>query len=261
MNQRSELVVVTGGASGIGEATARRFGEADYRVVLADINAQGVKRVADEMKRAGADAHAFELDLARQESVADFARHVLADHGVPHALVNAGGILQNAVRTLDMAIEEFDRLFDINVRGTLLASRAFGAAMCEARRGSIINLCSMTTFRASAQIGYTVGKSGLKSLTELMAAEWGPRGVRVNAVAPGYTLTQAMQARIDAGQRDPDAVISKSALGRFVQPSEVADAILFLCSKQAAAITGVTLPIDCGWLVSTAYQAFASQPE
>jgi NAD(P)-dependent dehydrogenase (short-subunit alcohol dehydrogenase family) len=251
-----ELVVVTGGASGIGEATARRFGAAGYRVVLADINVEGAKRVAGEI-----DAHAYALDLADDASVSDFAKTVLAEHGVPHALVNAGGILQNAMRTLDMPIEEFDRLFDINVRGTLLASRAFGAAMCEARRGSIINLCSMTTYRASAQIGYTVGKAGLKSLTELMAAEWGPRGVRVNAVAPGYTLTQAMQARIDAGQRDPDLVISKSALGRFVKPSEVADSILFLCSDQAAAITGVVLPIDCGWLVTTAYQAFASQPE
>ncbi|WP_277182871.1 SDR family NAD(P)-dependent oxidoreductase [Caballeronia sp. BR00000012568055] len=256
-----ETVVVTGAASGIGEACALRFARDGYCVVLADVNAAGGARIADELRDEKLDAHFRQVDLSSEENVSAFAAAVIAEHGAPHALVNAGGILQNAVRVLDMEIAEFDRLFQINVRGTLLASRAFGAAMCEAGRGSIINLCSLTTFRSSAQVAYTVGKSGLRGLTESMAAEWGPRGVRVNAVAPGYTLTQAMQARIDSGQRDPDAVIERSALRRFVKPSEVADAISFLCSNDAAAITGVTLPIDCGWLVTTAYQAYASQPQ
>ncbi|MEM5339631.1 SDR family NAD(P)-dependent oxidoreductase [Paraburkholderia azotifigens] len=261
MSDNQESVVVTGGASGIGEACARRFARAGYRVILADVNAAGGERVAEELRAEKLNAHFHQVDLASEDSVAAFALAVIAEYGAPHALVNAGGILQNAVRVLDMELAEFDRLFQINVRGTLIASRAFGASMCEAGRGSIINLCSMTTFRSSAQVAYSVGKSGLKALTETMAAEWGSRGVRVNAVAPGYTLTQAMQARIDSGQRDPNAVIERSALRRFVKPSEVADAVHFLCSDQAAAITGVTLPIDCGWLVSTAYLAFASQPE
>jgi NAD(P)-dependent dehydrogenase (short-subunit alcohol dehydrogenase family) len=261
MPDNQKTVVVTGGASGIGEACARRFARDGYRVVLADVNAAGGARVADELRDEKLDAHFRQVDLSSEESVNAFAASVIGEHGAPHALVNAGGILQNAVRVLDMEIAEFDRLFQINVRGTLLASRAFGAAMCEAGRGSIINLCSLTTFRSSAQVAYTVGKSGLRALTESMAAEWGPRGVRVNAVAPGYTLTQAMQARIDSGQRDPDAVIERSALRRFVKPSEVADAVSFLCSNDAAAITGVTLPIDAGWLVTTAYQAYASQPQ
>jgi NAD(P)-dependent dehydrogenase (short-subunit alcohol dehydrogenase family) len=261
MQTNKEVVVVTGGASGIGEACARRFAHAGHRVILADVNAEGGNRVASELRDAGLDARFHPLDLASEQSVSTFASHVMTEYGAPFALVNAGGVLQNAVRVLKMDLAEFDRLFQINVRGTLIASRAFGAAMCEAGRGSIINLCSMTTFRSSAQVGYTVGKSGLKALTETMAAEWGPSGVRVNAVAPGYTLTQAMQARIDSGQRDPGAVIERSALRRFVKPSEVADAVYFLCSNEAAAITGVTLPIDCGWLASTAYLAFASQPE
>jgi NAD(P)-dependent dehydrogenase (short-subunit alcohol dehydrogenase family) len=93
-----------------------------------------------------------------------------------------------------------------------------------------------------------------------MAAELGPRGVRVNAVAPGYVLTPAMQARIDSGQRDPAAIVAKAALGRFVQPREVADAVLFLASDSATAITGVTLLVDCGWLVYSAYTAYAAVP-
>ena len=260
MKDESNLIVVTGGASGIGEATAQRFARAGWRLAVADVNAEGGEKVVASLRKAGVDARFFQVDLGDEASVTRFSDAVVREQGVPNALVNAGGILQNAVRLLDLELAEFDRLFQINVRGTLIASRAFGKFMCEAGQGSIVNLCSMTTFRASAQIGYAVGKSGLKLLTETIAAEWGPKGIRVNAVAPGYTLTQAMQARIDAGQRDPDAVISKSALRRFVKPSEVADAIYFLCSPEAAAITGVTLPIDCGWLVSTAYQAYASQP-
>ncbi len=260
MSDAGNLAVVTGGASGIGEATSRRFAEAGYRVVLGDIDAERGRRVANELKEAGLAATFLRVDLASDEDVASFAARVSAEHGVPDALINSGGLLQNAVRILDMDMAEFDRLWQVNVRGTLLASRAFGAAMCGSGRGSIVQLCSLTSYRASAQVAYAVGKAGLKMLTEIMAAEFGLKGVRVNAVAPGYTLTPAMQARIDRGERDPDLVVSRSALRRFVTPAEVADAIFFLCSPQAAAITGVTLPIDCGWLATTAYQAYASQP-
>ncbi|WP_321954993.1 SDR family NAD(P)-dependent oxidoreductase [Paraburkholderia bannensis] len=260
MDKQQKLVVVTGGASGIGEATARRFADAGYRVVVADVNADRGASVAADIQRSGATAEFMALDVSKEDDVRRFAAEVVERFGVPDALVNSGGILQNAVRLLEVDVAEIDRLYDINVRGTLLVSRAFAGEMCRQGEGSIVNLCSLTTYRPSAQIGYAVGKAGLKMMTEVMAAEWGPSGVRVNAVAPGYTLTPAMQARIDSGERDPKAIIDMSALKRFVKPSEVADAIFFLCSAGASAITGSTLPIDCGWLVRSAYLAYASQP-
>jgi NAD(P)-dependent dehydrogenase (short-subunit alcohol dehydrogenase family) len=177
------------------------------------------------------------------------------------ALVNSAGLLQNPTRLTDLDMAEFDRIHSVNVRGTLLTSRGFAAPMTKRGKGSIINLCSLTSFRPSGQIAYAMGKAALKMLTEIMAAELGPKGIRVNAVAPGYTLTPAMQARIDMGERDPKLIFEKSALGRFVEPSEIADAILFLCSSAASAITGVTLPIDAGWLAASAYLAYASQPK
>ena len=261
MNTRQQgLAVVTGGASGIGEAAVRRFAAAHYRVLIADVNAERGQAIAQELRKVGAEVDFHTVDVSSEEDVDAFALQVQERHGVPDALVNSGGILQNAVRVLDLDIGEVDRIYDINVRGTVLMSRAFGRMMCEAGHGAIVNLCSLTTFRASAQVGYAISKAGIKTLTELSAAEFGARGVRVNAVAPGYTLTPAMQARIDSGQRNPQAVYDQSAIPRFVQPSEVADAIWFLCSPQAAAITGVTLPVDCGWLVRSAYLAYASQP-
>jgi NAD(P)-dependent dehydrogenase (short-subunit alcohol dehydrogenase family) len=255
MTQR-KVAVVTGGASGIGEAAARGFDRAGWAVAIGDINLDRADAVAADLQ--AATAHA--LDAASEASIDAFVTGVYGRHGRVDALVNSAGLLQNAVRTIDMRVDEFDRLFAVNVRGTMLMSRAIGAHMAAAGSGSIVNLCSLTSFRASAQPGYALGKAGLKMLTEIMAAELGSSGVRVNAVAPGYTMTPAMASRIERGERDPGKVIDKSALRRFVEPREVADAILFLVSDAASAITGATLPVDCGWLAYSAYTAHAAQP-
>lgn len=253
------VAVVTGGASGIGEAAARAYAAAGWRVVIADIDEVRGMAVAAELA-AAAPVSFLPLDVSSEECVEAFAVAVYEQHGRVDALVNSAGLLQNAVRSVDMAIAEFDRIHMVNVRGTLLANRAFGRRMCAAKGGAIVNLCSLTSFRPSAQPAYAVGKAGLKMMTELMAAEFGPHGVRVNAVAPGYTLTPAMKSRIERGERDPNAVIAKSALRRFVEPAEVGAVILFLTSEAASAITGATLPVDCGWLATSAYTAHAAQP-
>lgn len=255
MNDR-KVAVVTGGASGIGEAAARRFAEAGWAVMIGDLNTTRGVAISGEI---GASFQS--LDVASEDAVKAFAAEAYRQFGRADALVNSAGLLQNPVRIADLDMAEFDRIHAVNVRGTLLMNRSFSTRMAEAGSGAIINLCSLTTFRPSGQVAYAMGKAALKMLTELMAAELGPRGVRVNAVAPGYTLTPAMQARIDKGERDPALVVDKSALRRFVAPREVADAILFLCSDAAAAITGVTLPIDAGWLATSAYLAYASQPQ
>lgn len=256
------LAVVTGGASGIGEAAVRRFADHGWRVAIVDINDQRGQGIADELAADGAVTSYHHLDVADADAVSALTARICDRLGVPAAVVNSGGILQNAVRITRMKVEEFERIIDINVKGTMLVSRAFGERMAESGRGgSIVNLCSLTSFFASPQPAYATSKAAVKMLTEVMAADLGPQGVRVNAVAPGYTLTPAMQQRIDSGQRDPKAVIAKSALRRFVEPSEVGDAIYFLCSPQAAAITGVTLPVDAGWLVYAAYSSAAAQPE
>ena len=125
------------------------------------------------------------------------------------ALVNSAGILQNAVRAIEMDMAEFDRIHAVNTRAVLLVNRAFGAAMAGAGQGAIVNIGSLTTFRPSGQPAYAMGKAAIRMMTEVLAAELGPRGVRVNAVAPGYVLTPAMQARIDSGQRDPALMIER----------------------------------------------------
>jgi NAD(P)-dependent dehydrogenase (short-subunit alcohol dehydrogenase family) len=103
---------------------------------------------------------------------------------------------------------------------------------------------------------YTPGKHAVLALTQILAAELGPHGVRVNAVAPGYTLSDGLKARIAKGERNPEAIQATTALRRFVEPRDVAEAALFLCSDRAASITGVTLPVDAGWLVQAPYAQY-----
>lgn len=251
----SKIAAITGGASGIGEATARRFAAAGWAVEIGDRDALRGQAVASEI----GGVYSL-LDVASEGSVNAFAAQVLARHGAVDALVNSAGILQNAVRITEMTMEEFDQIHAINVRGSLLVNRAIGKAMSAAGCGVIINMASLTTYRPSGQPAYAMGKVSIKMMTEIMAAEFGPSGVRVNAVAPGYVLTPAMQARIDSGLRDPKLILEKSALRRFVQPADVGEAIYFLCSDAASAITGVTLPIDCGWLATSAYTSYAAVP-
>jgi len=251
----TRTAAITGGASGIGEATARRFAAAGWHVAIGDRDAERGTAVAAAL---GASFHA--LDVASEASVNAFAAEILGLYGTVDAVVNSAGVLQNAIRVTEMQIEEYDRIHAINVRGSLLVNRVFGKAMSEAGTGSIINMGSLTTYRPSGQPAYAMGKVSIRMMTEILAAELGPSGVRVNAVAPGYVLTPAMQVRIDSGLRDPKLIFEKSALGRFVQPADVGEAIFFLCSDAACAITGATLPIDCGWLATSAYTSYAAVP-
>lgn len=251
------VVVVTGGASGIGEGIATRFATAGDRVCILDVNEERGPKVASTL----GDAVSFHgVDTTDRSSLERVTGEILGTDGRVDVLVPCAGILQNAVRVLDMSLDEAEKLLRVNYLGVVSTCQLFGRAMKDQGAGNIVTIASLTSTRASAQVAYNATKAAMVSLTESMAAELGPHGIRVNAVAPGYTLTPAMQARIDAGERDPAAIIEASALRKFVTPEDVAHAVYFLCSKEAGAITGVTLPIDAGWLAYTAYDAYAAKP-
>lgn len=254
------VAVVTGGGSGIGEAAARRLAKAGHRIAVLDIDPAKGEAVAGSIAAGSGNAQFWRCDVTDATAIRAVASDIEPDFGSVEILVNSGGILQNATRVLDMSLVEAERILRVNYLGTVACCQVFGRSMKERKRGSIINLASINSFRCSAQPAYEATKTAIVLLTETLAAELGPYQVRVNAVAPGYTLTPAMQARIDSGQRDPKAVTAATALGRFVLPADVAEAIHFLCSEAASAITGITLPIDAGWLAATAYRSWAAQP-
>lgn len=246
------IALVTGGASGIGEAAARRFAAAGWTVVLADVNDDRGQAVAAEI-----GARYQPLDVTDEAAV-----NRLAD-SLPRidVLVNAGGVLQSPARLMTMDLTEIDRIFGINATGTIRVCRAVGAKMAAAGQGAIVNIGSLNSFVPAPHPAYALSKVAVTRITEILACELGRSGVRVNAVAPGYTLTPAMQARIDRGERNPEAVFARSALPRWVQPAEVAEVIHFLATPAASAVTGIVMPVDCGWLAYAAYSSAAAQPE
>jgi NAD(P)-dependent dehydrogenase (short-subunit alcohol dehydrogenase family) len=256
MSARPRIVVVTGGASGIGLACAERFAGAGDFVVVADLNEAGAMAAAADLA-AGAAAT---FDVADPGSVEAGAARIEAAHGPVDVLVNCAGILQNPVRLEDFSLEEHDRLWAINYRGTYLCCRAFGLRMAGRGHGAIVNISSASAVQHMPLLAYGPGKAAIDSLTGTLGVELGRNGVRVNAVAPGLVLTPAMAKKIQEGTRDPARMKQLSAMHRMVLPAEVADGVFFLCSDQATAITGVSLPIDCGFRGALSWQLMGGVP-
>lgn len=248
------LSLVIGGTSGIGRAIALRFASEGHSVLVAGRDAARGAVVAQDCTAKGALTAAFlPVDVAEPDLVEALGTKVQADFGTPDILVNCAGILQSGKRVLDQPLDEDERLWRINYRGTLVAAQVFGRMMAEVGRGAILNVGSLASFAPLSLPAYTPGKHAVLALTQILANELGPKGIRVNAVAPGYTLSDGLKAKIAAGERNPDAIIDTTALKKFVQPEDVAEAALFLCSDRAASITGVTLPVDAGWLIQAPY--------
>ena len=245
------IVVVTGGASGIGRACCQVLAAKGWKVVVLDIDAEGAKRVAGEI---GGAAHG--LDVGDEKAVDAMAVTIERDVGPVFGLVNSAGILASPVPPEQLPIAEWDRVVRVNQRGTYVTSLAFGLKMAKRGQGSIVNIASINAFRSMPFHGYAPTKAAIVSITMNLAAEWGPAGVRVNAVSPGFTRSPALQAKIDSGERDVAAIEKATALRRLMEPEDSAYAVAFLLSDEAAAITGVNLPVEGGWLVMPSWQSY-----
>ncbi len=252
MNRSQGIVsAITGGASGIGLACAQALAARGDRVVVLDL----------PTSKTSVNTMAFvECDVAQEGSVRRALQRIEAEHGPVSVLVNSAGVIQPRLppEVLDMAI--WDRVMDIDLRGTYLTCAAFGAAMARRGRGAVVNIASITGSRSVPLHAYAPAKAAVISLTQCLAGEWGRSGVRVNSVSPGYTLTPALQRAIDVGDRDPSDLTRGTALGRMVRPEEVAAAVAFLTSDASSAITGVDLPVDAGWLAGTPWQTYGGVP-
>lgn len=248
--------VVTGGASGIGAATARRLAKDGAHVAIFDLNAALGAKVVEEIHQEGGLARFVNADVTNEQSLRE-AFGTLAESGhLPTVLVNSAGIVVPVMTSRAVVPDDHKRVWEVNYFGTFNASRVFADVLIKRKqRGTIVNLASTSSLRPVPAAQYTPGKYAIRGLTELMAAELGPRGIRVNAVAPTYTMTPPMLARIASGHRKVESLKAQSALKMLVTPEHVAAAIAFLASDQAEAITGVVLPVDAGWLCSVPYES------
>lgn len=250
-DKQGRIIVVTGGASGIGEACAEALVKEGCQVVVADLNFEQAQLVA---KRIGGTA--WKIDVADEKSVEDAARGIEEQVGPVYGLVNSAGIIQQPLEPHKLGMEAFDKVQAVDFRGTYIACLAFSRGMLQRKSGSIVNISSVAGSRSMPLHSYSPAKAAVISMTQCLAAEWGAAGVRVNSVAPGYTLTPALEAAIARKERQVDGALVNSPLPRLVKPSEIADGVAFLLSDRASAITGIDLPVDCGWLVGATWDMY-----
>jgi NAD(P)-dependent dehydrogenase (short-subunit alcohol dehydrogenase family) len=246
-----QVAVVTGGASGIGEACVRLLCAGGARVVVADRNEAAAQALA-----AAVGGIAVALDVGDDASVDAAVAAVQAQCGVPQVLVNSAGVLQRTLPPEELSLREWDFVVRVDLRGTYLCCARFGAAMARAGRGAIVNIASVAGMGSGPLHAYGPAKAGVINLTECLAAEWGPKGVRVNAVSPGFTRTPALDRGITTRTLTEDDMASNSALGRLIEPCEIAHAVAFLASAQASAITGINLPVDAGYRVAVPWASY-----
>lgn len=246
MTITTRVAVITGGAQGIGRRTAELLADRGFRIAIVDL--QEPKATVEAIASRGGEVLWFAGDITREEMVEEFARKVFERFSRVDVLVNNAGI--SLIRAAEeTTASEYRRVMEVNLVAPFLLARAFGRKMLEARSGSIVNVASIAGLVAVAdRAAYNASKHGLVGLTRTLAAEWGGRGVRVNAVCPGWVKTE-MDAADQAGGSYTDADITQRVpMGRFARPEDVARAIAFLADDaESGFVNGHTLTVDGGW--------------
>jgi len=245
------VAVITGGASGIGEACARLFAARGAKVAIADLNLERANTVAKEIGGLG-----FEVDVVDAAALEHLAEQVERELGPTEIVVTSAGIAQRPLPPEEFRQDVWDKVLEVDLKGTYLTCLAFGARMAKRGRGSLVTIASITGLRSTPLHAYAPAKAAVINLTAGLAAEWGRSGVRVNAISPGYTLTPLLRNAIERGLRDPELLSGNTALGRMVEPEEIAKAAAFLVSDEAQAITGINLPVDAGWLTAGSWHTY-----
>lgn len=252
---RGRLAVVIGGGNGIGAATCRLLHERGWKIVAADIDAAAAEAIASEC-----DGYGITIDVLDAASIAGAAETIDRQYGPIYAMVNSAAIFQPQMAPELMPYENWDRIVQSGYRGTYISNVEFGKRMAAYGAGSIVNISSMVGSRPNHGHAYYSSKAGVNALTEGMAGEWGRSGVRVNAVSPGFVAVPRMVAYVKEGKRFAISPVEVSALGRLVEPSEVAETIAFLLSDKASAITGTNITIDAGVMATNGWVVHGGVP-
>src|SRR5579875_403566 len=244
-----KVAVVTGGTSGIGRALSIGLAEAGADVVATARREQQIDETAQAIEAAGRKTLRMTSDVCDRPSLERLLAAVLKQFGKVDILVNCAGIIKRAP-TLDFPEEEWTRIIDTNLTGTLRACQVFGRHMLERGYGRIVNIASLNSFVSLSEVAaYAASKAGVASLTRSLAVEWSKKGVNVNAVAPGVFRTDLNAKLLDSTARGQE-LLMRTPMGRFGKTEELIGATVFFASDSASFVTGQVLAVDGGFLAS-----------
>jgi len=246
-NIEGKVAVIIGGGGGIGRNIAEGFVQYGVKVVIASRNLENLRKIADEIGSAyNAEVTPLQVDITSEESVVRLKEQVVSKYGTVDILVNSQGynVKSSAV---DFPVKEWDTLFDVNVKGTMLTCREFGKVMIERKRGKIINISSVRGARVTkwpGNLGYCTTKSAVDMITRSLAAEWAPFNVNVNAIAPAWVDTGFSPSLRNSARLK--TALESIPLGRIATPRDVVGVCIFLASPASDYITGQVIYVDGG---------------
>lgn len=244
-----KVVVVAGGATGIGAATAIRLGDEGAAVIVGDVDSDGAQRTAEEIAARGGTAAAVGFDLADPTSVARLFEAAAVAHGGTDALFNVGadmGAIRSDTDVVDIDLDVWDRVMAVNLRGYVITMKCAIPQMLSRGGGVIVNMSSAAAFQGEpARPAYATAKAGIGALTRHVASRWGKAGIRCNAIAPGFTATEAIRAAPQWPELEASA-LARIRGPRVGRPDDVASMVAFLISEEGAWVNGQVLNIDGG---------------
>jgi len=243
MRLEKKIAIITGAGRGIGRATALRFAEEGAAVVVADIDLQEAEQVAAEIEQAGGQAAAVQVNVVDRHSVEQMVQTALTRYGRIDILVNNAGITRDA-QLRKMTEEAFDQVIDVNLKGVFNCTRAVVNHMIEQGSGVILNASSVVAANGNfGQTNYVATKAGVVGMTKVWARELGRKGIRVNAVAPGFIKTRMTEA---IPEKVIEKLLERIASNRMGEPIDIANAYLWLASDEASYVNGHVLAVDGG---------------
>ncbi len=243
MRLEGKKAFITGAAQGIGKAIALGMAKEGADIGVADVNIESAGKTADEIRALGVKSIAIRLDVSRQNEVSSAFEMFTKEFGALDILVNNAGITRDNV-LLRMKEEDWDAVLSINLKGSFLCSKEAVKIMAKQRSGRIISISSVVAFMGNpGQVNYSASKAGLIGLTKTIAKEYASRGIRANAIAPGFIQTAMTDVLSEAVKEEMKKAIP---LGQFGTPEDVTNAVIFLASREADYITGQVLHINGG---------------
>jgi len=250
----NRTAIVTGAAQGIGRRTAELLAENGYAVALADMRSSSP--VASTLREKGATVIDLQGDISDENTVADLAARIDREWGHVDLLVNNAGI-SSIFPAEEISTQHFRHVLEVNLVAPFLLAKTFGAKMLTRRKGAIVNVASIAGLVGIAdRAAYNASKHGLIGLTRTLAAEWGGRGVRVNAVCPGWVKTEMDVSAQSSGLYTDADITDRIPMGRFASPIDIAEAILFLADEKASGfVNGHTLVVDGGWTADGSWES------